>query len=156
MRTRPGRGGRVHGNMTRVIAGELPTGMVPRPGSTASPLPRPGRTGAKPGVIQAGAQVSKERVPPRGPRLAPVPVRPRVKALSAAGPAADRNVLRATGAMQAARVPAPESAPAAEECAGAAEAVAVRSLSDLGNRSENLAGRGQISSILKVNSRSID
>src|SRR6266581_5890564 len=31
-----------------------------------------------------------------------------------------------------------------------------RSLSDLGNRSENLAGRGQILSILQVNSCSID
>ena len=31
-----------------------------------------------------------------------------------------------------------------------------RSLSDLGNRSENSAGRGQILSILRVNSRSID
>jgi hypothetical protein len=31
-----------------------------------------------------------------------------------------------------------------------------RSLSDLGNRSENSAGRGQILSILKVNSCSID
>jgi hypothetical protein len=32
----------------------------------------------------------------------------------------------------------------------------IRSLSDLGNRSENSAGRGQILSILKVNSCSID
>ena len=31
-----------------------------------------------------------------------------------------------------------------------------RSLSDLGNRGENSAGRGQILSILQVNSRSID
>ena len=34
--------------------------------------------------------------------------------------------------------------------------IASRSLSDLDNRSENLTGRGQILSILKVNSCSID
>ena len=39
---------------------------------------------------------------------------------------------------------------------GAAKVTAARSLSDLKNRSENSAGRGQILLVLQVNSRSID